>query len=97
MDLITRRIILELDGPDADIRKYRDPDGEPYKRMVEEIRRRLGMTSLAFQRVADVEKSIGIGPKICTYCWTGEDISLSGHGGCKGNCACCHDKCAMEK
>lgn len=97
MDLITRRIILELEGPDADIRKYRDPEGEPYKRMVEEMRRRLGMTSLAFQRVEDVEKSIGIGPRICTYCWTGEDISLSGHGGCKGRCALCGDRCAMER
>ena len=97
MDLITRRVILELDGPDADIRAYRDPDGAPYRRMVEEIRRRLGMTSLAFQRVGDVEKSIGIGPRICTYCWTGEDPSLAGRGGCKGDCACCGDKCAMGK
>ena len=96
MDLITRRIILEMDGVNADIEKYRDPDGEPYKRMVEEIRKRLGMTSVAFQRVEDVVKAIGIGKKICTYCWTGEDISLQGRGGCKGACACCGDVCAMK-
>ena len=96
MDLITRRIIAELDGPDADIERYRDPDGEPYKRLVEEIRKRLGMTTLAFQRVEDVEKAIGIGKRICTYCWTGEDISLRGNGGCKGHCACCGDACAMK-
>jgi amidophosphoribosyltransferase len=97
MDLVTRRIILEMDGPDADIESYRDPDGEPYKRMVEEMRRRLNMTSLAFQRVEDVEKAIGIGKKLCTYCWTGEDISLGGKGGCKGHCACCGDVCALRK
>ncbi len=98
MDLVTRRIIQEIDGPNADIESYRDPEGEPYKRMVEEMRKRMGMTSLAFQRVEDVEKAIGIGPrKICTYCWTGEDISLGGKGGCKGHCACCGDVCAMKK
>ena len=87
MDLATRRIIQEIDGPNADIDAYRDPDGAPYKRMVEEMRRRSGMTSLAFQRVEDVIKSVGIGPKLCTYCWTGEDISLK--GGCPGHCAGC--------
>ena len=65
--------------------------------MVEEMRRRLNMTSLAFQRVEDVEKAIGIGKKLCTYCWTGEDISLGGKGGCNGHCACCGDICAMRK
>lgn len=96
MDLVTRRIILEMDGPDANVESYRDPDGEPYKRLVEEMRRRLNMTSLAFQRVEDVVKAIGIGNKICTYCWTGEDISLAGNGGCTGKCACCTDVCAMR-
>ena len=97
MDLITRRVIMELDGPNADIERYRDPDGEPYKRMVEEIRRRLGMTSLAFQRVEDVQTSIGSNVKLCTYCWTGEDISLRGQGGCKGCCSACGDRCAMKQ
>ncbi len=97
MDLVTRRIIQEIDGPNANIESYRDPDGEPYQRMVEEMRRRLGMTSLAFQRVEDVEQSIGIGKRICTYCWTGEDISLRGKGGCKGCCATCGDVCAMKQ
>lgn len=94
MDLITRRVIQELEGPNASIEAYRDPDGEPYKRMVEEIRKRLGMTSLAFQRVEDVIQAIGIGKKICTYCWTGEDISQKGHG-CSG-CGACGGHCASH-
>lgn len=92
MDLVTRRIILELDGPNADIESYRDPDGEPYKRMVEEMRKRLKVDSLAFQRLEDVIKAIGLGDKrICTYCWSGEDISLK--DGCQGHCAGCPGAC----
>lgn len=91
MDLVTRRIILELDGPNVDIAAYRDPDGEPYKRMVEEMRKRLKVDSLAFQRLEDVIKAIGLGDKrICTYCWTGEDPSIKGccGGCCNGGCHC---------
>lgn len=95
MDLITRRIILEMDGPNADVESYRDPDGEPYKRMVEEMRRRLKVDSLAFQRIEDVVKAIGLGDKrICTYCWTGEDISQKG---CKGHCAGCAGACGSSQ
>jgi amidophosphoribosyltransferase len=93
MDLVTRRIILELDGPQADIAAYRDPDGEPYKRMVEEMRKRLKVYSLAFQRLEDVVKAIGLGYKrVCTYCWTGEDPSM----GCKGACKGCNGACSCS-
>lgn len=84
-DLITRRIIREFEGENADISKYRDPDGEPYKKMVEVIRERMGLTSLAFQRLEDLVASIGLEEnKICTYCWSGKDISCKGCSGCCG-------------
>jgi len=85
-DLITRRYIRDRDGTDADISRYADPDGEPYKAMVEYIRKNLGLTSLAFQRLEDLVAAIGL-PKerLCTYCWEGRDVSLS--GGCAG-CPC---------
>jgi len=71
MDLMTRRVIRELDGPDADIAAYQDPDGTPYKRMVETIRKELGLTTLAFQRVEDVPRAIDLpDDPVCTYCWT---------------------------
>lgn len=77
MDLATRRIIKELDGDGADIARYQDPDGEPYREMVGRIRRRLGLSSLAFQRLEDLVASIGLPcGKLCTYCWTGRDVSL---------------------
>ena len=85
-DLITRRFIRDRAGADADISRYHDPDGEPYKAMVEYIRKNLGLTSLAFQRLDDLVAAIGL-PKnrLCTYCWDGKDVSCT--GGCEG-CAC---------
>ena len=83
-DLITRRFIRDREGANYDIEKYLDPDGEPYKEMVEYIRRNLGLTSLAFQRLDDLVSAIGL-PKerLCTYCWDGKDVS------CGGSCAGC--------
>ena len=82
-DLITRRFIRDREGTGADVSKYLDPDGQPYKDMVEYIRKNLGFTSLAFQRLDDVVAAIGL-PKerLCTYCWDGKDISCP--GGCPG-------------
>lgn len=86
-DLITRRFIRDRDGANADVSKYLDPDGEPYKEMVEYIRKNLGFTSLAFQRLDDLVAAIGL-PKerLCTYCWDGKDIS------CPGCCPGCSKK-----
>ena len=42
------------------------------KEMIEEIRKRLGFTTLRYHRLDDLVKSIGISPcKLCTYCWSG--------------------------
>lgn len=75
-DLITRRYIRGHEGESADIAKYADPNGEPYKRMVEFIREKLNLTSLAFQTVDDLVAAIGLPKeKLCTYCFTGQDCS----------------------
>lgn len=91
-DLITRRYIRECEGENADVAKYTDPTTDAYKGMVEYIRKKLNLTSLAFQTVDDLVSAIGL-PKenLCTYCWTGKDISM--HGKCAGGCAGCpHNK-----
>ena len=90
-DLIARRYIRDRDGANADISKYLDPDGEPYKDMVEYIRKNLGLTSLAFQHLDDLVAAIGL-PKerLCTYCWDGKDVS------CPGCCPGCPKK-QLEK
>lgn len=80
MDLITRRIIRDLDGENADVSAYADPEGLPYKTMVDRIRERLGLTSLAFQRLDDLVAAIGT-DKVCTYCWSGKDPSMCPHCG----------------
>ncbi len=91
-DLITRRYIRDQEGEAADIAKYREATGESYKAMVDFIRRKLNLTSLAFQTVDDLVAAIGL-PKdrLCTYCWTGEDVSLP--SSCAGGCATCPRKC----
>lgn len=81
MDLITRRIIRDLDGEGADVSRYFDPEGLPYRTMVDRIRDRLGLTSLAFQRLDDLLAAIGT-KNVCTYCWNGRDPAIE--GGCPG-------------
>ena len=93
-DLITRRFVRGHEGEGADIAKYVDPEGEPYRAMVEFIRGKLNLSSLAFQTVDDLVKAIGL-PKdrLCTYCWTGEDVSMP--GSCAHGCANCPHKCGQ--
>jgi amidophosphoribosyltransferase len=94
-DLITRRYIRGHEGEGADIAAYADPASERYRGMVEYIRRKLNLTSLEFQTVDDLVQAIGL-PKdrLCTYCWTGEDVSIP--GSCAGGCASCARTCPLS-
>ena len=78
MDLITRKAIADLEHTkeiDAKtLKEYADPDSDKYKKMVEEIRKRLHFTSLDFARLDELVSSIGLDKcKLCTYCWNGEE------------------------
>lgn len=76
MDLITRRMILRLEGKITDelLQEYANSDSEKHHAMVEEIRKELNFTSLQFQRLDDMVEAIGISPcKLCTYCWNGKE------------------------
>ena len=56
------------------LKEYADPDSDKYKKMVEEIRKRLHFTSLDFARLDELVSSIGLDKcKLCTYCWNGEE------------------------
>lgn len=73
MELITRRVIADLEGnPDANLDKYADDTTPEYVAMVEKIRERLGLTTLKFNTIGDIVKAIGL-PKerICTHCFDG--------------------------
>ena len=73
LDLAGRRAIRELGVPDdADLAPYCDPDSDEHAAMVDRIRRRLNLTSLRYQRLADLVDAIGLPKeKLCTYCWDG--------------------------
>lgn len=77
MELITRRVIAELEGCEPDeetLEKYADPESPEYKKMVDTICEKLHFTSLAYHRLDDLLDSVGIEPcKLCTYCWNGKE------------------------
>ncbi len=73
MELITRRIIEQFEGDaNARLEEYATTDSPCYKRMVEEIRRRFGLTSLRFNTIETLIKAIGLPKcKVCTHCFDG--------------------------
>lgn len=73
LELITRQIIRDFEGdPDANLEAYATTGSPQYERMVAEIGRRLGLTSLKFCKIEDLIHSIGL-PKcrVCTHCFDG--------------------------
>ena len=78
MDLITRRVIADLEeGNEITqeiLEEYADPNSERYANMCEEIRRRSNFTTLRFHRLDDMVESIGLPKcKLCTYCFDGKE------------------------
>ena len=73
MELITRQIIRDFEGDEnANLDKYATTDSPEYTRMVEEIGRRLGLTSLKFNKIETLIESIGLPKcKVCTHCFDG--------------------------
>ena len=73
-ELIARRTAQEIDGPDANMDDFVNPDCEKHCLMVERIRARLGLTSLKYQRLDDMLAALGLPEsRVCTYCWNGKD------------------------
>ena len=73
MELITRRIIEEFEGDaNKDLPLYATTDSPQYTRMVEEIRKRLGFTTMRFNKLETLVKAIGLPKcKLCTHCFDG--------------------------
>jgi amidophosphoribosyltransferase len=76
LDLAARKAIAELEGnPDTAVGEYADPGTERHARMVEVIRRHLGLTTLKYQRLNDMVTAIGLPrERLCTYCWNGCEL-----------------------
>lgn len=73
MELLTRRLIAEMEGdPDKNLEKYATTGSPEYERLVEKIRQRFGLTSLKFNPLETLVKSIGLPKcKLCTHCFDG--------------------------
>lgn len=73
MELITRRMIQKFEGdPNKNLDKYAITDSPEYKRMVDEIAKELGLTTLKFNTIEQLIEAIGL-PKcqVCTHCFDG--------------------------
>lgn len=73
LELITRRIIRDFEGdPDVKLERYATYGTPENKRMVEEIARQLGLSTLEFSKMENMIKAIGL-PKcrVCTHCFDG--------------------------
>lgn len=76
MELITRRVIMELEGEEGfnHLEEYSDSSTERGKSLRRAICEKFNFASLEFQSLEGVIKSIGIEPcKLCTYCWNGKE------------------------
>ena len=67
------RIIRDFEGNEnAKLEEYATTGSPEYERMVKEIARQLGLTTLKFSKIEDLVKSIGLPKcKICTHCFDG--------------------------
>ncbi len=73
LELITRQIIKDFEGDaEKNLDKYATTDSPEYQRMVEEIAKRLGLSSLKFAKLENLIASIGLPKeKVCTHCFDG--------------------------
>ena len=72
-ELITRRIIAELEGDaDKNLEKYATTGSPEYEKMVSIIAERFGLTTLKFNTLETLIESIGLPKcKVCTHCFDG--------------------------
>ena len=76
MDLIARRVIMELEGEEGfnHIEEYADGKTERGQKLRSTISKKFNFASLDFQSLEGIIKAIGIDPcKLCTYCWNGKE------------------------
>jgi len=73
LDLAGRKAIKELEeSDDRFLEEYAHAGSDRNLAMIEAIRSRLGLTTLAFQKLDDLVDAIGLPKeKLCTHCWDG--------------------------
>ncbi|MGN0244062.1 MAG: amidophosphoribosyltransferase [Lachnospiraceae bacterium] len=76
MELIARRVIVELEGEQGleYIDEYMDSSTERGQNLRKAICEKFNFASLEFQSLEGVIEAIGLDPcKLCTYCWNGKE------------------------
>ena len=76
MELLTRRIIMELEGEEGFdyIKEYSSSKTERGKKLRAAICEKLGFKSLEFQSLDGIVEAIGLKKsELCTYCWDGRE------------------------
>ena len=76
LDLITRRIMLEIEGDKAldHLEEYTVSASERYKEMIARIAKKLDFTTLGYQSREGMLEAIGLPEEqVCTYCWSGKE------------------------
>ena len=76
MELIARRVIMELEGEEGFnyIDEYIDGSTDRGKKLRSTICEQLHFASLDFQSLDGVIEAIGLDPcDLCTYCWNGKE------------------------
>lgn len=79
MELLTRQIIQDFEGDaNKNLEKYATTDTPEYTRMVNEIGKRLGLTSVKFNKIETLIDAIGL-PKdrVCTHCFDGTSYEFT--------------------
>lgn len=73
LELITRRIIKELEGDEnVKLKEYATPGTPEYEKMVSIIAERFSLSSLKFNTVETLIEAIGLPKcKVCTHCFDG--------------------------
>ena len=76
MELIARRIIMELEGEEGFnyIEEYSNGSTERGKKLRKSICEKFGFASLEFQSLEGIIEAIGLPEcELCTYCWNGKE------------------------
>ena len=76
MELLTRRVIHELEGEEGytHLDEYADARTERGQCMLKTICDKFGFDSLGYQSLDGVLEAIGLDrDKVCTSCWTGKE------------------------
>ncbi len=76
MELIARRVIMELEGEEGfnHISEYSDGKTERGRNLRKSICEKLNFASLEFQSLEGIIEAIGLDEsELCTYCWNGKE------------------------